>query len=144
AAWRLTRFFVRPLHRPCPDEPGPSRYVRALDGDRGGLPHAPRDGADAPVTRVPHDRAARAALRPHHRTVPPPPRAAPGPARVPQCPYRPRSRSTTALVPAPAPKDVSHGCSYRGHRRSRRRLPAVRTRRPARRLEAVPQGGTGQ
>ncbi|NEC29626.1 hypothetical protein G3I20_24325 [Streptomyces sp. SID8111] len=58
AAWRLTRFFVRPLHRPCPDEPEPSRSVRALDGDRGGLPHAPRDGADAPVTRVPHDRAA--------------------------------------------------------------------------------------
>ncbi|MCX2927003.1 hypothetical protein [Streptomyces sp. NEAU-W12] len=25
AAWRLTRFFVRPLHRPVPDEPGPSR-----------------------------------------------------------------------------------------------------------------------
>ncbi|CAM5242056.1 hypothetical protein SHIRM173S_11656 [Streptomyces hirsutus] len=25
AAWRLTRFFVRPLHRLLPDEPGPSR-----------------------------------------------------------------------------------------------------------------------
>ncbi|CAL9392814.1 hypothetical protein [Streptomyces sp. enrichment culture] len=58
AAWRLTRFFVRPLHRPCPDEPGPSRSVRALDGDRGGLPHAPHDGAGAPVLPVPHDRAA--------------------------------------------------------------------------------------
>ncbi|MFE7901720.1 hypothetical protein ACFU3E_30310 [Streptomyces sp. NPDC057424] len=28
AAWRLTRLFVRPLHRLCPDEPGPP--------DRGG------------------------------------------------------------------------------------------------------------
>ncbi|WP_225859554.1 hypothetical protein [Streptomyces albicerus] len=33
AAWRLTRLFVRPLHRLFPDEPGPSRHTEARIGD---------------------------------------------------------------------------------------------------------------
>lgn len=34
AAWRMTRLFVRPLHRLFPDEPGPPGLGRARDRDR--------------------------------------------------------------------------------------------------------------
>ncbi|WP_081238979.1 hypothetical protein [Streptomyces viridosporus] len=57
-SWRLTCLFVRPLHRLFPDEPGPSRSVRALGEDRDGAPRPLRDGAERSRPRVPHDRAA--------------------------------------------------------------------------------------
>lgn len=34
AAWRITRLFVRPLHRLFPDEPGLPDFGRARDGGR--------------------------------------------------------------------------------------------------------------
>ncbi|GHH23861.1 hypothetical protein [Streptomyces lanatus] len=34
AAWRMTRLFVRPLHRPFPDEPSPSDRLRTEDRNR--------------------------------------------------------------------------------------------------------------
>ncbi|GAA2534784.1 MULTISPECIES: hypothetical protein [Streptomyces] len=58
ASWRLTCLIVRPLHRLLPDEPGPSRSVRAPAGDRDGTPCPLREGAGHPRPRVPHDRAA--------------------------------------------------------------------------------------
>ncbi|WAU81435.1 hypothetical protein O1Q96_17585 [Streptomyces sp. Qhu-G9] len=64
AAWRLTRLFVRPLHRLSPDEPGPSRPVEALASGGIGVPRT-RGEADEqvqdPPYKVPsdaHDRAA--------------------------------------------------------------------------------------
>ncbi|MFF5010987.1 hypothetical protein ACFY3G_50415 [Streptomyces phaeochromogenes] len=63
-AWRLTRLFVRPLHRLFPDEPGTSRPVETLVGSGVGAPR-PRNEADDQVRDTPykvtsdaHDRAA--------------------------------------------------------------------------------------
>ncbi|MFF1272163.1 hypothetical protein ACFVZC_01840 [Streptomyces marokkonensis] len=48
--------FVRPLHRPCPDEPGPSRSPRRRGADRDGGSRAVRRAADGSRPRVPQNR----------------------------------------------------------------------------------------
>lgn len=52
-AWRLTRLFVRPLHRLFPDEPGAPRPVEALVSGGIGVPR-PRSGADDQVRDTPY------------------------------------------------------------------------------------------
>ncbi|MGW3423673.1 hypothetical protein [Streptomyces phaeochromogenes] len=52
-AWRLTRLFVRPLHRHFPDEPGVPRPVEALVSGGIGVPRPP-GGADDQVRDTPY------------------------------------------------------------------------------------------
>jgi len=52
-AWRLTRLFVRPLHRLFPDEPGAPRPVEDLVSGGIGVPRPP-GGADDQVRGTPY------------------------------------------------------------------------------------------
>ncbi|GGX14936.1 hypothetical protein GCM10010297_40460 [Streptomyces malachitofuscus] len=54
----VTRF-VRPLHRPCPDERWPSRSPRSRGADRGGVQRAVRRPADGIRPQAPQNRRAR-------------------------------------------------------------------------------------
>ncbi|MFG2026295.1 hypothetical protein [Streptomyces sp. NPDC048825] len=53
AAWRLTRLFVRPLHRLFPDEPEPPRHTEARIGDSTTSPCAAYD-VEEPLRLMPH------------------------------------------------------------------------------------------
>ncbi|GGV28582.1 hypothetical protein GCM10010293_28100 [Streptomyces griseoflavus] len=50
--------FVRPLHHPRPDEPGPSRSPRGRGADRDGASRALRRAADGTRPRAVQNRSA--------------------------------------------------------------------------------------